>query len=175
MSEPLSSMHSHMRLVQLQSSNERRIGLVEEPDLRFLAGPASIYDFANHTIRSGSTFPSVVTNHLSTERVPYDAVYYGTSKWHLLPPLDHPSELSRCHLSGTGLTHSGSARHRNAMHDLKEPDLSDSMRMFQWGLVSGKPPAGTIGIAPEWFYKGNGGNLRATASLCWFGLCRGWR
>jgi hypothetical protein len=30
------------------------------------------------------------------------------------------------------------------------------MRMFQWGLAGGKPPAGEISVQPEWFYKGNG-------------------
>jgi hypothetical protein len=47
------------------------------------------------------------------------------------------------------------------MHELKEDELTDSMRIFQWGLASGKPPSGTIGVAPEWFYKGTGSNLRA--------------
>jgi len=33
--------------------------------------------------------------------------------------------------------------------------------MFRWGVESGRPPSGQIGIAPEWFYKGNGFMLRA--------------
>jgi hypothetical protein len=33
--------------------------------------------------------------------------------------------------------------------------------MFKWGVEGGKPAPGKIGIAPEWFYKGNGGILRA--------------
>ena len=32
--------------------------------------------------------------------------------------------------------------------------------MFQWGVEGGRPAAGEIGIAPEWFYKGNGAILR---------------
>jgi hypothetical protein len=35
------------------------------------------------------------------------------------------------------------------------------MRMFQLGVEQGKPAAGEIGAAPEWFYKGNGTILRA--------------
>jgi hypothetical protein len=42
-----------------------------------------------------------------------------------------------------------------------ETDLTDSMKMFRWGLEGGKPAAGHIGIAPEWFFKGSGANLRA--------------
>jgi hypothetical protein len=39
--------------------------------------------------------------------------------------------------------------------------MTDSMRMFEWGREKGRPEAGRIGIAPEWFYKGDGSVLRA--------------
>ena len=32
--------------------------------------------------------------------------------------------------------------------------------MFQWGVEGGLPAEGAIGIAPEWFYKGDGSVLR---------------
>jgi len=58
-------------------------------------------------------------------------------------------------LTGTGLTHTGSAAARDAMH--ANPDgLSDSMKMFRLGLEGGKPAAGRAGVQPEWFYKGTG-------------------
>src|SRR5208282_4083346 len=85
----------------------------------------------------------------------------GNSEWRLLPPIDHPEELARCFLSGTGLTHLGSARNRQSMHATTTEDLTDSMKMFRWGVEGGRPGAGLIGIPPEWFYKGTGGNLRA--------------
>ena len=44
------------------------------------------------------------------------------------------------------------------------PVLTDSMKMFQMGLEGGRPEAGKIGAAPEWFYKGVGTILRATIS-----------
>jgi hypothetical protein len=47
------------------------------------------------------------------------------------------------------------------MHSRTEAELTDSMKMFRWGLESGRPAPGQIGIAPEWFYKGNGTLLRA--------------
>jgi hypothetical protein len=43
----------------------------------------------------------------------------------------------------------------------EKPALTDSMRMYQWGLEGGRPAPGTIGVAPEWFYKGCGTILRA--------------
>ena len=53
---------------------------------------------------------------------------------------------------------------RQSMHghagEMEEP-LTDSMKMYRIGLEGGSPPPGAIGAAPEWFYKGRGGVLRA--------------
>ena len=76
----------------------------------------------------------------------------------LLLPVDHP-DPAHLHLTGTGLTHLGSAATRNAMHAKADPDaMTDSMKMFQSGIEGGKPAPGRIGVQPEWFYKGNGFN-----------------
>ena len=95
----------------------------------------------------------------------YDDVYNGTSPWRLLAPIDVPDEPSRLLVTGTGLTHLGSARQRQAMHLADQPKhevaLTDSMRMFQWGVEGGRPRENQIGIAPEWFYKGDGTVIRA--------------
>jgi len=82
----------------------------------------------------------------------------------LLPPLTHP-DPAHCWVSGTGLTHLGSADTRDAMHQgtvTKETDLSDSMKMFRMGVQGGKPERGEVGVQPEWFYKGDGTILTAT-------------
>ncbi len=150
-----------MRLVQLKQAEQRRVALIEEPRLRLLSGADSIYALANAALHNGHAFSTLVDRSLTTETLEYDAVYAGASPWHLLPPIDHPVEAACCLVSGTGLTHLGSARDRNAMHDLNEDELTDSMRIFQWGIESGKPAPGAIGVAPEWFYKGNGSILRA--------------
>jgi hypothetical protein len=76
-------------------------------------------------------------------------------------PIDNPSEPARCLVTGTGLTHFGSAKDRQAMHTRTEEDLTDSMKMFRLGVESGRPAPGQIGAAPEWFYKGTGSILRA--------------
>jgi hypothetical protein len=62
------------------------------------------------------------------------------------------------HLTGTGLTHLGSASARDAMHAklAGAENLTDSMKMFRMGLEGGRPAAGDVGAQPEWFYKGNG-------------------
>jgi hypothetical protein len=61
--------------------------------------------------------------------------------------------------NGDGIIHMASAKNRQAMHG-KEEELADSLRMYRWGLDRGKPPAGAVGVAPEWFYKGGGDILR---------------
>jgi hypothetical protein len=78
----------------------------------------------------------------------------------LLPPLTHP-DPAHCLVSGTGLTHLGSAAARDAMHAklAATAELTDSMKMFKWGVEGGKPRGNTPGMQPEWFYKGNGGNV----------------
>jgi hypothetical protein len=149
-----------MRLVQLQGPEARRVALVEEPQLRLLHNVESVHALAQECLRYGVSLQFAVERSLSTDMVDYEGVYKGASAWRLLPPLDHPTESSRCLVSGTGLTHSSSAKNRDAMH-AKEEQLTDSMRMYRWGIEGGRPEAGAIGVAPEWFYKGTGSILRA--------------
>ena len=40
-------------------------------------------------------------------------------------------------MTGTGLTHMASAKNRQAMHG-KPEDLTDSMRMYRWGVEGGR-------------------------------------
>jgi hypothetical protein len=80
----------------------------------------------------------------------------------LLPPLQHP-DSAHCFVTGTGLTHLGSADTRNSMHKKVSGDiesLTDSMKMFRLGLEGGKPKDAKPGVQPEWFYKGDGSILR---------------
>ncbi|CUS43525.1 SUGAR TRANSPORTER [hydrothermal vent metagenome] len=80
----------------------------------------------------------------------------------LLSPIDHgdPAHLL---LTGTGLTHLGSAEGRDKMHRsmTEAAQQTDSMRMFLMGVEGGKPGTGETGAQPEWFYKGNGEQLAA--------------
>jgi len=149
------------RLVQVRNGSERRVALVDEPRLRFLAEVASVYDLAQAALVAGKTLTALVAERATGEGVDYEAVYRGESPWRLLPPIDHPAEPTRCLVSGTGLTHLGSAESRQAMHTTAPEELTDSMRMFRSGLEGGRPGPGRVGIAPEWFYKGVGTILRA--------------
>jgi hypothetical protein len=80
----------------------------------------------------------------------------------LLVPIDHADDAHLV-VTGTGLTHLGSAEGRDQMHRkaAENPDPTDSMKMFLMGVDGGKPEAGTEGVQPEWFYKGDGAILAA--------------
>jgi hypothetical protein len=149
------------RLVQIQNGSTRAVALVAEPHLRLLAGVGSIYELVKQAADTGTSLLELILSRASGERLDYDPIYAGESAWRLLPPIDHPFEPSRCLVSGTGLTHLGSAKDRQAMHSASEAELNDSMKIFRWGVERGKPAPGQIGIAPEWFYKGSGTILRA--------------
>jgi len=149
------------RLIQIKKGNFRRIALVEEPFVRLLDSFSSIYELAYLAIDSGMSLIDVARKRARHEAIDYDSIYRGQSDWKLLPAIDQPEEPARCRISGTGLTHLGSAQNRQSMHARLEEDLTDSMKMFRWGVEGGRPAAGHIGTPPEWFYKGNGCVLRA--------------
>jgi hypothetical protein len=149
------------RIVQLRNGFERRVAIVDEPGLRVLDGVTSTHQLATLAITTGEPLTNVVDRLANGKTIEYDAVYERRSPWRLLPPLDHPSEPSRCLVSGTGLTHLGSAKDRDAMHTAAQAaELTDSLRMFHAGLEGGRPAPGAVGVAPEWFYKGTGTLLR---------------
>ncbi|HUD23182.1 MAG TPA: AraD1 family protein [Acidobacteriaceae bacterium] len=168
-----------LHLVQIGKGTERRVALVEEPHLRCLTGVQSIYELASGCLRHGCGLAERAQTLAQGEVLAhgdvldYEAIYGGKSEWHLLAPIDVPGERSRVVVTGTGLTHLGSARERQAMHaaaakpeaaksEAAKPSdtVTDSMKMFQWGVEGGRPAPGQIGIAPEWFYKGTGAILR---------------
>jgi hypothetical protein len=149
------------RLIQIQNGATRAVALVEEPRVRLLRGVKSIFELAQKAVDSKISLVTLVQKKATGKFLDYDPIYNGKSKWRLLPPIDHPVESSRCLVSGTGLTHLGSAANRQRMHEAKESELTDSMKMFRLGVEGGKPALGKIGVAPEWFYKGTGTILRA--------------
>lgn len=147
-----------MRLVQLVNGGVRKAARVDRSRL-ILLEVASCYDLAVAAIASERSLEEVSGE--TKEWVSYDEVYEGRSEWKLLPSFDHPRDAAHCIVSGTGLTHKKSAENRSAMHTSSTALVTDSMRMYQWGLQGGSPPPGKIGAQPEWFYKGDGSILRA--------------
>ena len=146
-----------MRLVQFKEhSGARRVAASDDgKTLRVLAGVACTYDLALAAARTNTSLEALAKTRLGAETISYDEVI---NEKRLLPPLDHP-DVYRCLITGTGLSHLGSAAARDSMHvklQKEESELTDSMKMFKWGVEGGKPAAGKIGTPPEWFYKGDG-------------------
>ncbi|HEY7760566.1 MAG TPA: AraD1 family protein [Burkholderiales bacterium] len=147
-----------MRLAQfLDKGGGRSVGIVSDDgaSLGVVGGARSVYDIAMEAIRRRSTVEAVARDWRTQEAVSYAEV---VDQRRLLPPLDHV-DPARWLITGTGLSHLGSAAARDAMHaklQADETQLTDSMKIFKWGLEGGKPLAGKIGVQPEWFYKGDG-------------------
>ena len=128
-----------MRLIQLVHVGvERRVCVVDGELLRFLAAHTSIYALANAALEAEQPLAAFADRLVTDETVDYDDVYTGRSPWSVLPAADHPDEPARCLISGTGLTHLGSAQARDDMHQQTQAEtdkpVTDSMRML-WDIL----------------------------------------
>lgn len=111
------------------------------------------YALAQEAIASGVDMKTVIKRHGLGESVDLAALIAAGQ---IDCPVRHP-DAAHMFLTGTGLTHLGSASARDAMHSSgNREELSDSMKMFRMGIEGGKPEAGEVGVQPEWFYKGTG-------------------
>ncbi|WP_148254519.1 AraD1 family protein [Aidingimonas lacisalsi] len=143
-----------MRLIQCLYQHQPRAALVEDNDrVRML--DTDTYHLASRAISNGRPLAALVESALTDTRLDYQTLI---DEKRLLPPLTHP-DPAHCLVTGTGLTHLGSADTRASMHAKAQADdseLTDSMRMFKLGVEGGKPEPGKVGAQPEWFYKGDG-------------------
>ena len=111
------------------------------------------YDLATEAAATGRSLSVVIAAHGLGEAVDLERL---AAEGRMTLPIIHP-DPTHMHLTGTGLTHLGSAAARDSMHaKLQSDDLTDSMKMFRMGLEGGRPAPGAVGAQPEWFYKGNG-------------------
>jgi hypothetical protein len=117
---------------------------------------ATLYDLAVCCAGSGEMLASRITSLGLDGAVDLERLY---AEGRLLPPILHP-DPAHLHLTGTGLTHLGSASTRAAMHAGQQAETeTDSMKMFRMGVEGGKPGNEHAGVQPEWFYKGTGAAL----------------
>jgi hypothetical protein len=133
-----------------------RVAVRLEKGSWLLNGPASVYELVLAAARAGTPLDHVIDERGLDQPVDLAAAY---AEGRMRTPISHP-DPAHLHITGTGLTHLGSASARDAMHKKLaiggEENLTDSMKMFRMGLEGGKPAAGAVGVQPEWFYKGNG-------------------
>jgi len=151
-----------MLLVQFKNEQgARQVGVLEQDTIRVIEGYASTYALAQAAISQRRGLADLAAQACGDTKVAYASV---AAAGRLLPPLDH-ADAAHCYVTGTGLTHLGSADTRDAMHKKIGGDvenLSDSMKMFRLGVEGGKPAAGQAGVQPEWFYKGDGSIVAAS-------------
>jgi hypothetical protein len=149
-----------LRLVQiLTPGGERFVAAATDAALgRRVNGSTTVLALAKAAIAANSTLGAVLQAAGYGEEIDLgDALRRGQ----IMAPIDHP-DPARVFLTGTGLTHLGSADARDRMHaKAHSADASDSMKMFRMGLEGGKPAKGQIGVQPEWFYKGDGRSIVA--------------
>lgn len=150
-----------MRLVQLMHKDVVRVAQVVDADtLELIETRGGMYALAQAAIAQKIGLRTLVERSEKGERISYQEVI---DQRRLLPPLTHP-DPAHLVVSGTGLTHLGSASSRAAMHAKLsgENELTDSMKMFKHGVEGGKPADdSTTGFQPEWFYKGDGSSVVA--------------
>jgi hypothetical protein len=148
-----------MFMSQLKSPGGDRAIAARTGDRAWIVpGAASTRELAQAAIAAGRGLEAEVTARGQGEAVDLAA---ALAEDRVLLPLDH-DDPAHLHLTGTGLTHLGSAATRNSMHAKADAEaLTDSMKMFRMGLEGGKPQGTAVGVQPEWFYKGNGANAVA--------------
>lgn len=148
-----------LRLIQMRTTDGAILVAASDGTVaRRVMNASSIHALARAAIAARSTLAAIVNASGLGEGVDVRA---ALDERRILPPIDH-HDSARLLLTGTGLTHLGSADVRDRMHTrAQSTDATDSMKMFRMGLEGGKPRQGETGVQPEWFYKGDGRNIVA--------------
>jgi hypothetical protein len=146
-----------MRLAQiLDEKGKRALVVTARGESRLVKGARGTLELAKQALDAGAPLRKLVADRGIGKPVDLAA---ALKEKRVLSPIDH-TDPAHVQVTGTGLTHLGSAEGRDKMHkNLDDPStLTDSMRMFKMGLEGGKPKKGE-GVQPEWFYKGDGSTL----------------
>ena len=146
-----------MKIIQfLDQDSQRKTGLVEGDKIRVLSTVPTTYALFLRARENGLAMQQAAVQLASDHCEDYATLI---ERNRVLVPLDHPDPYHTW-ITGTGLTHLGSAASRNAMHEkmsgLSANEMTDSMKMYQMGVESGKMNGNVPASQPEWFYKGNG-------------------
>ncbi|MEM7370176.1 MAG: AraD1 family protein [Bacteroidota bacterium] len=146
-----------MRLIQyLDSDKDLQVGIVKD-DSQILpfVDAFSMYELAWKAIDNDTGLEQIVAQLPTSSPLSYEQLI---QEKRIALPCSH-ADPAHVMVSGTGLTHLGSASTRDSMHKVEVEKMTDSMRMFQEGIQGGKPPEGSRGVQPEWFFKGDGSCL----------------
>src|SRR5437016_3979998 len=102
-----------MNIVQIVDSKEkRRVGVVDGGDIVLLKKVNRTLDLAKRAIAEQRKLAAVAQELAGSARENYAA---ALKEHRVLMPVDHP-DPAHCLVTGTGLTHLGSAAARDKMH-----------------------------------------------------------
>jgi hypothetical protein len=125
-----------MLLIQYKTADgDRRVGILNGDAVAPVAGYATTLDLANAAIAQGKGVAALADAGAMAATESYEAI---ATEGRLLAPIDHP-DAAHCYVTGTGLTHLGSADTRDAMHKKIGGDvetLSDSMKMSRLANIT---------------------------------------
>lgn len=144
-----------MHIIQfLDGDGERAVGVLRDGKVTTIAGYRRVTDIALAAANGGKSIAAIAAS-ASGSSTSFDTL---VKESRVLSPVDH-EDPAHCIVTGTGLTHLGSAAARDEMHKKAQAatgNETDSIKMFNMGLKGGKPSGGNAGVQPEWFYKGDG-------------------
>ena len=143
-----------LSLIQFRDAEGRGVALLDDAGAWRIAAATTTLELAQRALAEGTTLAALATAGRGAA--------IDLAGVELLAPIDHP-DAAHLLLTGTGLTHLGSAEGRDKMHRSMQDatQQTDSMKMFLMGVEGGKPAPGETGAQPEWFYKGDGSQLVA--------------
>ncbi|MFW6586387.1 AraD1 family protein [Acinetobacter baumannii] len=143
-----------MKIVQFKKTgNKRAVGIVLNNNIiKEVKEITTVYELAQKAIEQKVKLIDMIEKLGFSDEHDYQELLTNNQ---ILVPFDHPDPIHTM-ISGTGLTHLGSASTRDEMHQKKQEISTDTLKMFQLGIEGGKPEIGKIGVQPEWFYKGDG-------------------
>src|SRR5690606_28001431 len=121
-----------MLLSQVNQVNGQRVVVAREGQMAWIVpGAVSVYALAQAALSAGRRLEDEIAVRGKGQSVD---LAQALAQGRVLLPIDHP-DRAHLHLTGTGLTHLGSASTRNAMHAKSDPEtLTDSMKMFRMGM-----------------------------------------
>ena len=133
-----------LRLLQHRAPDGTRSVIAAQGDrAAFVPGVDSVRALAARAIADGTSLADAVAACGEGATVDLAAEFEAG---HLIAPIDH-EDPAHVVMTGTGLTHLGSAEGRDKMHReaAAVEKQTDSMRMFLEGVEGGKPAAGQVG------------------------------
>jgi hypothetical protein len=147
-----------MNFIQVERNGTRLVARIDGEQAIAVRGVQRMSELGLRAIRNGMTLEEAAEEAGDGDALSYLALLAAGE---VMVPLDH-ADAAHCIVTGTGLTHLGSAAARDEMHRRAEAETgaeTDSIKMFNLGLKGGKPKDGGQGVQPEWFYKGDGSSL----------------